>query len=104
MGGCTQARACIVPTKLRDFSPLLEANGVLGSILVQAAPTARETDYLLGLAGQHPWILGVVGWIDLMVCKRRNQSSSVVGCQPWLFVGIRPMLQDMTEREWILET
>jgi L-fuconolactonase len=84
----------------RDFSPLLEANGVLGSILVQAAPTARETDYLLGLAGQHPWILGVVGWIDLAakdapeLIRERAANS--------LFVGIRPMLQDMTEREWIL--
>jgi L-fuconolactonase len=83
-----------------DLAPLLKANGVQGSILVQAAPTSHETDYLLELAGGTPWILGVIGWIDLAasdapqrICERASNP---------LFVGVRPMLQDLAERDWIL--
>jgi L-fuconolactonase len=84
----------------KDLWPLLEVNGVLGSILVQAAPTARETDYLLDLARRNPWILGVVGWVDLSA-RDAPQLVRERASNP-LFVGIRPMLQDMTERDWIL--
>jgi L-fuconolactonase len=83
-----------------DLLPILKANGVLGSILVQAAPSAPETDYLLDMARKYPWILGVVGWIDL-AAKDAPQLIHERAGDP-LFVGIRPMLQDMTERDWIL--
>ena len=83
-----------------DLAPLLEANGILGSILVQAAPTAHETDYLLELARDTPWILGVIGWIDLAArdapLRIRERASNP------LFVGVRPMLQDLAKRDWIL--
>jgi L-fucono-1,5-lactonase len=85
-----------------DLLPLLEANGVLGSILIQAAPTARETDYLLDLARKNPWIFGVVGWIDLSARDAPQLVFERAGNR--LFVGIRPMLQDMTERDWILRS
>ena len=40
-------------------------HGVQGGVLVQAAPTAAETDFLLAQAAAHPRVLGVVGWVDL---------------------------------------
>jgi L-fuconolactonase len=74
---------------------------VTATILVQAAPTAEETDYLLGLAQAHAWIAGVVGWIDLAaeaaISEVRRRAA-----QP-LFVAVRPMLQDLPDREWILQ-
>ncbi|MEJ2023312.1 MAG: amidohydrolase, partial [Maritimibacter sp.] len=53
----------------RDFEPehlrpLLEASQIEGTVLVQAAPTLAETEYLLSLAEQHSFIKGVVGWVD----------------------------------------
>ncbi|EJL38154.1 hypothetical protein PMI01_00247, partial [Caulobacter sp. AP07] len=45
--------------------PKLLAGGVGATILVQAAPTQAETDFLLATAQAHPWIAGVVGWTDL---------------------------------------
>lgn len=48
-----------------DLQPLLGANGFEGSIAVQARQNVHETEWLLELAGQNPFILGVVGWVDL---------------------------------------
>jgi L-fuconolactonase len=54
----------------RNFLPdeleaLLELNGMDGTVAVQADQSETETRFLLGLAEDHPNILGVVGWVDL---------------------------------------
>jgi L-fuconolactonase len=74
---------------------------VNGVVLVQAAPTVEESDYLLSLAEQTPWIFGVVGWLDFdaddieaAVAKRATHPK---------FVGVRPMLQDIADPDWILD-
>ena len=48
-----------------DLEPLARTAGVTGTVLVQAAPTLDETQFLLALADRSPLIRGVVGWIDL---------------------------------------
>lgn len=48
-----------------DLRPLLVAAGFSGTIAVQAREMAKETSYLLELSARHPFILGVVGWLDL---------------------------------------
>jgi L-fuconolactonase len=84
-----------------DLRPLLVETGVDATILVQAAPTAAETDYMLGIARKTPWILGVVGWIDLLSpdapaeVRRRAEDPH--------FLGVRPMLQDLPDSRWILQ-
>jgi L-fuconolactonase len=84
-----------------DLAPLLTAAGIQGSILVQAAPTEAETDYLLQLARATPWVLGVVGWIDLTA----RDTAYRIGerARDSLFVGVRPMLQNLSDRDWILK-
>ena len=83
-----------------DLRPLMDEAGVDATILVQAAPTPAETDYMLGIARDTPWVLGVVGWIDLEASdaaaqvRRRAKDS--------LFLGVRPMLQDLSDPDWIL--
>ena len=54
----------------RDFLPQnlipeLRQNRVDGTIAVQADQSEQETMFLLDLAGQHEFIRGVVGWVDL---------------------------------------
>jgi L-fuconolactonase len=84
----------------QDMAPLLERFGVTRTIVVQAAQTRDETDFLLALAERTDFIAGVVGWLDmesddfaaqLDFYKRRPK-----------FVGIRPMLQDLPDDDWIL--
>jgi L-fuconolactonase len=83
-----------------DVKPLLDAADIRGAVLIQAAPTAAETDYLLAIADSVPWVLGVVGWVDfdaddaVDVIARRSAHPK--------FVGIRPMLQDLADPLWIL--
>ncbi|HET7086765.1 MAG TPA: amidohydrolase family protein [Rhizomicrobium sp.] len=84
-----------------DLRPLLADTGVDATILVQAAPTQAETDYMLGIARNAPWILGVVGWIDLEAAGAANEVRRRAG-DP-LFLGVRPMLQDLPDPGWILK-
>src|SRR5260370_425257 len=48
-----------------DLKPELERNGFQGSVVVQARQTLEETRWLLELATDASFILGVVGWVDL---------------------------------------
>jgi L-fuconolactonase len=79
-----------------DLWPLTEAAGIEGSIAVQAAQTVAETDWLLGL--DDPAILGVVGWcpLDDPADGTIERLAAVPRC-----VGVRPMLQDLPEDDWI---
>lgn len=54
----------------RDFLPEdlaeeIAGAGVDGVISVQACQTVAETEWLLAMAAEHPWIRGVVGWVPL---------------------------------------
>jgi L-fuconolactonase len=48
-----------------DLLPELRANGIDGTIAVQADQSEAETLFLLDQAGRNPFIAGVVGWVDL---------------------------------------
>jgi L-fuconolactonase len=83
-----------------DLGPLLVPHGFDGSVVVQAASTVAETEFLLGLGERNPSILGVVGWLDL---ERETFEASLAALSrnPKL-VGLRPMLQDLEDDAWIL--
>jgi L-fuconolactonase len=48
-----------------DLEPVLRANGVEGSVAVQADQSEAETTFLLQLAEANDFVKGVVGWVDL---------------------------------------
>lgn len=84
-----------------EFRALAAANGVTGSVAVQAAPTLAETRWLLDQArASDGLILGVVGWID-MAAKDATDTLRDLASDS-LLRGIRPMLQDIADVEWIL--
>ena len=88
-----------------DYLPLqLEAlykkKGISGSVLVQTNSSEDENDYLLDLARQNPFILGVVGWIDL-------QSELLEERLAWYqqfpsLKGFRHLLQGESQRDFML--
>jgi L-fuconolactonase len=71
-----------------------------GTVLVQAAPTVAETEYLLRLADAAPFVKGVVGWVDfagesaLSVIERLAENPKLK--------GFRPMIQDIADDDWML--
>ncbi len=83
-----------------DLCREAEQAGVEGVVLVQAAPTVHETEYMLGIADTAPLVKGVVGWIDF---ERRD---AVVDLQRLAghpkFRGVRPMIQDIPDLNWML--
>jgi L-fuconolactonase len=83
-----------------DLRPLLVQTGVEATILVQAAPTVAETDYMLDIARKTPFVLGVVGWVDLLAADASEELRRRAA-DP-LFLGVRPMLQDIADPDWIL--
>lgn len=83
-----------------DLAPLRARHGIDGSVLVQAADSVAETEYMLALAAQDPTILGVVGWVDFET-KDVADTLERLARNPKL-VGVRPMLQDIPDVRWML--
>ncbi|SMY09908.1 amidohydrolase family protein [Flavimaricola marinus] len=83
-----------------DLSPLLAAAGVDRTILVQAAATVNETEYMLGLADATPHVAGVVGWVDFERPEDLATLTRLAG-HP-MFKGVRPMIQDIPDDDWML--
>ena len=87
--------------QVADWQQQAQAWGVTGGVLVQAAPTAQETAFLLQQAQANPAVLGVVGWIDMLAPDAIEQVAHCAA-QP-LLKGLRPMLQDLSDPDWILQ-
>ncbi|MGG1572547.1 amidohydrolase family protein [Fictibacillus sp. NRS-1165] len=84
-----------------DLTPLLKQYQISGTVVVQAAPAYEETLFLLSLYDRYDWICGVVGWLDLSSPSFPAQLASLLE-HPGI-VGLRPMLQDIEEPDWILQ-
>jgi L-fuconolactonase len=69
-------------------------------IAVQARQTLEETRWLLSLADAHPFIAGVVGWVDLQADDARAQLERFAG-HPKL-VGIRHIVQSEPDDRFLL--
>lgn len=83
-----------------ELWPQLQAAGVEGTVLVQAAPTVAETEYMLGIADATPWVLGVVGWVDFERPADLAELKRLSGHPK--FKGVRPMIQDLPDDDWML--
>ena len=76
----------------RDASALF---GFEQAVLVQAADTDADTDYLLSLADEHDWILGVVGWVPLTDPQAAAERLEALADRP--LVGIRALIHDQDD-------
>ena len=88
----------------RDFLPHDVARemtraGVDACIAVQARQTLDETRWLLSLSDLHPFIAGVVGWVDLQSSDVRGDLETLA--HPKL-VGIRHIAQSETDPRFLL--
>ncbi|HJY92526.1 MAG TPA: amidohydrolase family protein [Candidatus Acidoferrum sp.] len=91
----------------RDFLPAdlrheLEREGFQGSVAVQARQSLRETRSLLDFATQSPFILGVVGWVDLR-SPQAGADLKPLAQNPKL-VGIRHIVQSEPDDRFLLQS
>ena len=91
----------------RDFlphhlRPILARNKFHGTVLVQATTVQEEAKWLLDLADENPFILGVVAWVDL---ADANVGSVLDELQKHpRFKGVRHPVHDEPDERWILRT
>ncbi|MDR2353326.1 MAG: amidohydrolase family protein [Deltaproteobacteria bacterium] len=85
-----------------DLKPVLEKHQMNGSLAVQARASDEENSFLLELRKDHPFILGIVGWLDFCApslsaqLERLNSYSAIK--------GYRAMVQDMPSPSDFLES
>ena len=61
----------------QDLEPQLAAHGMAGTVLVQSLPSVADTRFLLQLAKASPFVLGVVGWVDLKATDAASQIAAL---------------------------
>jgi len=84
-----------------DWQRQARGCGVDAGVLVQAAPTEAETDWLLAQAQGDDSVVAVVGWADLLAADAAA-CVALRAAQPKLR-GLRPMLHDIADPDWILQ-
>lgn len=85
-----------------DLAPVLRANGVDATIVVQCCSTLAETEALLELAAATPFVAGVVGWIDL-ADRQAGATLDRLLTRPdgGNLVGIRHQVHDEEDPRWL---
>ena len=86
-----------------EVKDLSEASGSIDlhkTILVQAAATNAETEYMLHIAESSNLVCGVVGWVNFEEKDQLNQLR-IFSKHP-KFIGVRPMIQDIPDENWVL--
>ena len=92
---------------IRDFAPLdlaptLVANHVSGTVVIQARADIAETEWLLSLAADNDFILGVVGWVDLTRFDVARQIETLRRMRGGdRLVGIRHGAADEEDPSWL---
>jgi L-fuconolactonase len=84
-----------------DLAPLLADAEVAGTVLVQSLPTIEDTRWLLEVAQATPFVKGVVGWVDFKAATAAETIAELA--RHPLLKGLRPMLQDLPEDDWIAD-
>ena len=86
-----------------EVKDLSEASGSIDlhkTILVQAAATNAETEYMLHIAERSDLVCGAVGWVNFEDKNQLNQLR-IFSKHP-KFIGVRPMIQDIPDENWVL--
>lgn len=84
----------------QDLQAVLSQNGFDGCVAVQADQSEAQTDFLIGLANEHSFIRGVVGWVDL---QAENIAERLAHFKQFPVVkGFRHVLQGEPQRDLML--
>lgn len=85
---------------LEELENERQVAGVKAGVLVQAANTLEETQYMLELAAHTEWIKGVVGWIPLMEPSAAEHAINAFKKSPF-FKGVRHLIHDEPDENWL---
>src|SRR5215204_6527987 len=83
-----------------QLAPVLKENGVSSTVLVQASNSLSESRWLLELANVHPFIAGVVGWVDLASPDIDRQLDELSAHAK--FKGVRHLIESEPDDNWLV--
>jgi L-fuconolactonase len=83
-----------------DLLPELKSINFDGSVVVQARQSLEETNWLLQLAAEKPYIKGVVGWLDLQSEQAETQIAEFAKHPK--AVGVRHVIHDEEDIDFML--
>lgn len=83
-----------------DLAGLLKKTGIDGTVTVQARQCLKETEFLLRLADENPFIKGVVGWVDL--CSPQLELQLERFCYHPKLRGVRHVVQDEPDNRFMM--
>jgi L-fuconolactonase len=84
-----------------DLAGTLREHGVGATVLVQAAASEAETQFLFRLATAHPFVAGVVGWVDFESHVAPRRIASLAAAGGGRLKGMRPMIHDIADAAWV---
>jgi len=84
-----------------QLEPILKANGVSKTVLVQASNSVEESRWLLSLADQNPFVAGVVGWVDLTSDEVDRQLDELSAHSK--FKGVRHLVESEPADDWLIQ-
>lgn len=83
-----------------DLAPHLKRTGVDVTVVVQTQHDTRENHWALRLAEKHPFIAGVVGWVELASTECEAQLLAVK--EHPKFVGVRHVTHDEADDDFLV--
>lgn len=84
-----------------QLKPILAENGVGKTVVVQASNSVEESRWLLNLADEHPFVAGVVGWVDLSSDDVDRQLDELVSHPK--FKGVRHLVESEPADDWLVQ-
>jgi L-fuconolactonase len=73
--------------------------GVTHGVHVQVGHDVRENDWVLEVTRAHPWIRGIVGWLDLRAPDLESQIECVT--KDVRFKGVRHLTHAIDDGNWL---
>jgi L-fuconolactonase len=84
-----------------DLQPLLEANGLHGSVIVQSDQSEHENAFQLANAAGYDFIKGIVGWVDMQADNIEERLAHYKQFKK--MKGFRHVLQGEPDRALMLQ-
>ena len=84
-----------------NLIPLIAEKNVTETIIVQAADTVAETEFILDIANHNSFVKGVVGWVDFEDPNVKLEIDRL--SQNRVLKGFRPMIHDIEDEGWMLK-
>jgi L-fuconolactonase len=88
--------------ELDELEPQLKRGGVDATILVQAADSYDDTEYMFEVAENYGFVAGVVGWVPLTDPDEAAEALDLFERNP-RFKGVRHLIHEESDPDWLLQ-